>query len=64
MDISTSLKQNVHYIRASILNGSIEWTGTILYSERVGNGVYFQSETCNYLPTVFADMHDYLLAIA
>ena len=34
IDISSSFHQNIHHLSVSILTGSIEWTETILYSER------------------------------
>ena len=34
IDISSSFHQNIHHLSVSRLTGSIEWTETILYSER------------------------------
>ena len=34
IDISSSFHQNIHHLRVSITTGNIEWTETILYSQR------------------------------
>ena len=34
IDISSSFHQNIHHLSVSLLTGSVEWTETILYSER------------------------------
>ena len=34
IDISSSFHQNIHHLSVSLLTGNVEWTETILYSER------------------------------
>ena len=34
IDISSCFHQNIHHLSVSHLTGNIEWTETILYSER------------------------------
>ena len=34
IDISSCFHQNIHHLSVSLLTGNVEWTGTILYSER------------------------------
>ena len=35
IDISSSFHQNIHHLSVSLLTGNVEWTETILYSEKV-----------------------------
>ena len=34
IDISSSFHKNIHHLSVSLLTGNVEWTETILYSER------------------------------
>ena len=34
IEFSSSFHQNIHHLSVSLLTGNVEWTDTILYSER------------------------------